>query len=133
MDGDEVLAHDRHGEDAGNHDRLRPDHGLCLGRFVFALAEPVDQPVGEKAGETGVGDCHGEGAEERIVQRDAGTRSQPFLKCDERPVEPEAGDEPARDGAQDEGKDYVHARQSKREHDDDGDEDGVHAADLMAT
>ena len=86
--GNEILAHDRHGENPAEH-RVLHDGQHAFARRVF-LADPRDERIGKKFGKPRVGHGHREGAEEGVGEGDLRPAREPLLKGDQRSVQAEA-------------------------------------------
>ena len=67
-------------------------------------------------GGAGLGDGHGEGAEQSVAQGDIGALTQAVLESLQGGIQAQAAQQPASDGADNQRHDYVYAAQAQDEH-----------------
>ena len=126
MHGDEVLAHHGHCEDARQHQPFRCGDGATLCFFVCDAQSPQDR-ICQKLGQSCAGYGHREGAKEGIAQCNLCAAGKAFLECHHRGIEAKAAKETTDKGSDEQRQHHMHPKQGEGQHDDDGNEDCVHA------
>ena len=123
MHGNQVLAHHGHRCDACEHAPLHPEDGFLPGALTV---EPADEGIGEQLRQSGVGDSHSEGPEQRVGQSDACTAGQAFLEGDHRRLQADPGEQATHQCSQEQRQHDVYSEGGENQHHENGGDNGIH-------
>ncbi|CRH65657.1 Uncharacterised protein [Chlamydia trachomatis] len=118
MNRDQVLTHDAHGNNTRNDAPFRHGTNAFTSRRVSAL-HLRNKPVGKQLRQAGMRNRHGEGAKQSIGKRDLRATSEAILEGDHRAFNAHMCGQTRNQSSNEQGDNDMHARNRKREHDDD--------------
>ena len=98
MNWDEVLRHNRHGQNTGHHTPLGPCFCLRFSAFILG-ANLGNQPIGQQFGQPRGCHCHGKGTQHGVTQGNLRTTREAFLEGNHCGIEPHTGGKTTDQGA----------------------------------